>query len=195
MARLEPRRATREDAPEILATITLAFMSDGPCRFLFPRPNDYLRHFPKFVEGFGGRAFENSGAYYLDGHVGAALWLRPGVHSDDDGLDDLFATTVTEKHRQEINDVLGQMGSYHPKEPHWHLTMIGVDPLEQQKGYGSALLEVGLAPCDEAHETAYLESTNPRNIPLYERFGFEVVGTIDSGTCPTIFPMIRRART
>jgi ribosomal protein S18 acetylase RimI-like enzyme len=194
MARFEGRRATREDAPEVLATITLAFMADAAARFLYPRPNDYLNHFPKFVEGFGGRAFENSGAYYLDGHVGAALWLPPGVHSDDDGLDDLLARTLNEDHRQTLNDVLGQMANYHPKEPHWHLAMIGVDPLEQHRGYGSALLEVGLIPCDEARETAYLESTNPRNIPLYERFGFEVMGTIDLGKCPPIYPMVRRPR-
>ena len=194
MTCIKGRRATRENAPDVLATITLAFVSDGPCRFLFPHPHDYLKYFPKFVEGFGGRAFENSGAYYLDGHVGAALWLPPGVHSDDEGLDELFATTMSECHRQATNDVLGQMAGYHPKEPHWHLTMIGVDPLERHKGYGSALLEAGLIPCDEARQTAYLESTNPRNIPLYERFGFEVVGTIDLGKCPPIYPMVRKPR-
>src|SRR4051794_9607853 len=64
MSGFEVRRATRRDAPDVLATITLAFMTDGPCRFLYPRPGEYLQHFARFVEGFGGRAFEHSGAYY-----------------------------------------------------------------------------------------------------------------------------------
>jgi hypothetical protein len=41
---------------------------------------------------------------------------------------------------------------------------------------------------------AYLESTNPRNILLYERHGFEVIGAIRIGNCSPIFPMLRVAR-
>jgi hypothetical protein len=38
---------------------------------------------------------------------------------------------------------------------------------------------------------AYLESTNPRNIPFYESLGFCPVGIIQSGTSPEIVPMLR----
>jgi ribosomal protein S18 acetylase RimI-like enzyme len=194
VTRREVRRATRNEAPDVLATITLAFMADPPCRFVYQHPNNYLRHFPQFVEGFGGRAFEHGGAYYIHGNIGAALWLPPGIHPDDEGLDKLFAQSLPSSHREAVLEVLDQMAGYHPSEPHWHLTMIGVDPLECHKGYGSALLEAGLLPCDQAQETAYLESTNPRNIPLYERFGFEVLGTIKAGNCPPIYPMLRKPK-
>jgi len=71
---------------------------------------------------------------------------------------------------------------------------IGVEPLSQGKGYGSALLKRGLEVCDRDHVAAYLEATNPANIPLYRRFGFEVVGEIQSGSSPVINPMFRAAR-
>jgi len=77
---------------------------------------------------------------------------------------------------------------------HWYLPAIGVDPRGQGKGYGSALLAHSLEVCDRAHEAAYLESTNPLNIHLYERFGFEVIGEIQAGRSPTIVPMLRAAR-
>jgi len=70
--------------------------------------------------------------------------------------------------------------------------MIGVEPDEVRKAFGSALLEAGLARVDRSGQTAYLEATNPQSIPLYERFGFRLVGTIDTGRCPPIFPMVRR---
>ena len=54
---------------------------------------------------------------------------------------------------------------------------IGVDPAHQGKG-----------------TPAYLESTNSANIPLYERHGFEVLATIQVGSSPPIFPMLRSAR-
>jgi ribosomal protein S18 acetylase RimI-like enzyme len=194
MAKAEVRRASRKDAASVIATIALAFVADPPCRSLYRHPNDYLKYFPQFVEMFGGRAFEHGGAYYIDGHVGGALWLPPGVHPDGDGLDDLFLKSLTKGLHDTLVEIFGQMASYHPSEPHWHLTMIGVDPLECNKGHGSALLEAGLAPCDSARETAYLESTNPRNIPLYQRFGFALLGTIEVGNYPPIFPMIRRPK-
>jgi ribosomal protein S18 acetylase RimI-like enzyme len=83
------------------------------------------------------------------------------------------------------------MAKYRPIEPHWYLPIIGVDPLHQGKGYGSALMKCALQDCDREHLPAYLESTNDRNIQLYQRHGFEVVGTIQSGTSPTILPVCR----
>jgi ribosomal protein S18 acetylase RimI-like enzyme len=41
---------------------------------------------------------------------------------------------------------------------------------------------------------AYLESSNPKNISLYQRHGFEVIGEIQSGSSPVLRPMLRKAR-
>ena len=51
-----------------------------------------------------------------------------------------------------------------------------------------------LDACDRDHAPAYLESNNPKNVPLYERHGFELLGTIQAGTSPPIFPMLRKPR-
>jgi hypothetical protein len=48
--------------------------------------------------------------------------------------------------------------------------------------------------CTRAHTIAYLESSNPTNIPFYEQQGFEVIGKIQAGDSPTIFPMLRYPR-
>jgi hypothetical protein len=41
---------------------------------------------------------------------------------------------------------------------------------------------------------AYLEATSARNLPLYQRHGFEALGTIQAGDSPVITPMLRRPR-
>ena len=51
-----------------------------------------------------------------------------------------------------------------------------------------------LERCDRNRLPAYLESTNPRNIPMYRRFGFEILGTIQVGSSPPMVPMLRPAR-
>jgi hypothetical protein len=41
---------------------------------------------------------------------------------------------------------------------------------------------------------AYLESSNPKNVPLYERHGFEVMGCVQPGEFPGLYPMVRQPR-
>jgi GNAT superfamily N-acetyltransferase len=143
------------------------------------------------VRAFGGKAFENGTAHYVDGFIGAALWFPPDVHPDEDALGSLLLRTVAEEMHEEAFAVFEQMASYHPKEPHWYLPLIGVDPGHQGKGYGSTLLKHALASCDGNHQIAYLEASSPQSVPLYERHGFKVLGEVQVGSSPPIFPMSR----
>jgi ribosomal protein S18 acetylase RimI-like enzyme len=186
------KTATASDEGPAIAVVVLAFSADPAARWTWPDPQQYLRHFPRFVQAFGGNAFAHGSAYYVDGYAGAALWLPPEVHADEDMLITLLQRTVSEQMQKDAFAVFEQMGRYHPREPHWYLPLIGVDPSHQGKGYGSALLQHALISCDRNHTLAYLESTNPRNIPLYERHGFTLLGTIQVGTSPPLFPMLRK---
>jgi ribosomal protein S18 acetylase RimI-like enzyme len=188
------KSATTTDEAALIAVITLAFSTDPAARWIYPDPHQYLTHFPPFVRAFGGKAFAHESAYYMDGYAGAALWLPPGVQPDKDTLGSLIQNTVSEWDRGDLFAVLEQMGSYHPKEPHWYLPLIGVEAIHQGHGYGSVLMEHALRPCDRDQTLAYLESSNPRNLSLYQRHGFEILGTIQVGTSPPLFPMLRRPR-
>jgi ribosomal protein S18 acetylase RimI-like enzyme len=107
---------------------------------------------------------------------------------------DIFHRTISEPDQEALFAVIEQMGSYHPAQPHWYLPLIGVDPTLQRKGYGSILLEHVLRDCDRDGRPAYLESSNPENISLYQRHGFEILGTIQIATSPPIIPMLRLSR-
>ena len=188
------KTATASDEAPAIAVVVLAFSADPAARWTWPDPNQYLMHFPSFVRAFGGKAFAHGSAYYVDGYAGAALWLPPEVRPDEDALITLLQRTVSAQVQKDVFAVFEQMGRYHPREPHWYLPLIGVDPPQQGKGHGAALLQHALIPCDRDHTLAYLESTNPKNIPLYERHGFELLDTIQVGASPPIFPMLRTPR-
>ena len=69
------------------------------------------------------------------------------------------------------------MDKYHPMErPHIYLQFLGVARAAQGRGIGSRLLKVGLDRCDAAGMAAYLETQTERNIALYSRHGFAVIG-------------------
>ena len=123
----------------------------------------------------------------------AALWLPPGVESDSDAIQAALSDYVAEDRLEVMGQVVEGMGQYHPHEPHWYLALVGVDPARQGLGLGSAILKESLKRCDADGVVAYLESSNPKNIPLYERHGFEVMGVIQPGDFPPLYPMLRPA--
>jgi ribosomal protein S18 acetylase RimI-like enzyme len=182
------------DAERAVAVIVLAFGGDPATRWTYPDPHDYVTHFPAIVRAFGGGAFAAGTAHRVGQFAGAALWLPPGVHPDDAAMGTTLERSVPAARLREFAAVFERMRSHHPREPHWYLPLIGVDPAHQNQGHGSALLRHALAQCDREGVPAYLESSNPANISLYERHGFVVLDTIQVGSSPSISPMLRTPR-
>lgn len=188
------RTALASDQVGAIGILTLAFSVDPMARWSFPDAAKYLATFSSIAKGFGGSAFENGTAYVADDSTGAALWLAPDARSDEDSLKRIFDENTDDGIKEDMQKIFEQMEKHHPSEPHWYLPMIGVDPAHQGAGVGSALMTEGLKAVDRDGLPAYLESSNPRNISLYQRYGFEVIGEIQSGNSPVLRPMLRRAR-
>jgi len=186
--------AQQDDTQRVLDTLTLAFATDPAVRWMYPDPQQYLQSFPVFAHAFGGSAIARRTAFVSTGYSGAALWLPPDIALDEEGLTAFLEESVAEREKADAFAVFEEMTRYHPDEPHWYLPLMGVDPARQGRGYGSAMPQHALRGCDAERLPAYLEATSPRNVPLYERHGFEVIGTIRIGNCPPIFPMLRVAR-
>ncbi|OLP19360.1 GNAT family N-acetyltransferase [Leptolyngbya sp. 'hensonii'] len=180
------------DQKYVIATLVLAFSQDPIVRWMYPDAYQYLTHFPRFVQAFGGKAFDQGTAYSINTYAGTALWFSPGVELDAEPLFELVRHSVFEPEQADVFGLFEQMDHYHPHPPHWYLPLIGVEPTSQGQGYGSALLQHVLQYCDRDRIPAYLESSNPANIPLYQRHGFALLGTIQAGTSPTLFPMLRQ---
>ncbi|WP_293676382.1 N-acetyltransferase [uncultured Phenylobacterium sp.] len=188
----EVRVAEASEQDAVLNTLMLAFASDPCLRYLLDTPEALFAGFRRFAMAMGGAGLAQGTAWLAEDGAAAALWLPPGVESDQAAM----LAVIGELARPEKLPVLGEVGetmaAYHPDEPHWYLAMIGVDPARQGRGLGSAILKQSLRRCDEDGVMAYLESSNPKNVPLYERYGFEVMGFVQPGDFPGIYPMIRR---
>jgi GNAT superfamily N-acetyltransferase len=182
-----------EEAGAIGALI-LAFSTDPMARWSLPDPRKYLAAFPTIARAFGGSAFARGTSYIADDFTATALWLPPGVGPDEDTLLRILNENAGDDIKEDMPRIFEQMQKFHPTEPHWYLPMIGVDPAHQGAGIGSALMSEALKAVDRDGLIAYLESSNPKNVSLYERHGFEIIGEIQSGNSPVVRPMLRRAR-
>jgi hypothetical protein len=177
-----------------IARLVLAFGTDPVARWMYDDPHQYLLHIPRLFRALGASSFEAGAAQRTSDGLGVALWLPPGVHGDDGLLEAVIAESIAGEKQAEVGSVFESTERYRPTEPHWYLSLIGVEVLHRNKGHGGTLMQHGLGQCDREHRPAYLWSSNLQNTSLYLRYGFEIVDTIQIGSSPSIFPMLRRAR-
>lgn len=138
----------------------------------------------------------------------AALWYRPrepfaprgaGFHdtADDHAARaryEAFVARLLGERAGEVRDAFALIESVHPEEPHWYLAAVGTRPAQQSRGLGAAVLRPALERCDETGRGAYLESSNPLNLPFYERLGFAAREPVLIAGEVTVMPMWREPR-
>ncbi|MFT5690990.1 MAG: GNAT superfamily N-acetyltransferase [Oceanicoccus sp.] len=189
----EIKTAGNELQQELLSIALLAFAADPFIRWMLPSASGFVDNYAKLAFAMGGKAFEKKTAYYADDFSAVALWLPPGVAADENLLTSTIVSVVPENIIENIIRLGEEIESYHP-ENCWYLPLLAVDPKMQGKGRGAVILKHVLQLCDNDHLPAYLESSNPTNISLYQRHGFEVMGEINVGNPQPLTPMIRQPR-
>ena len=191
------RKAEPADRTIATAVITAAFFDDPVTEWIVPDPADRSAVLPP-VFGLYFDAFQPHGETYLtDDGYGAALWLPPGRELVPlDELEDFGRRT--EEAAGPFAGRMFEVGEFFeahaPAEPHGHLQLVAVGPDRQGRGLGSALMDEVLPRLDRDGESAYLESTTPRNRALYERHGFECFGEITLPGGPVLWQMWRSPR-
>jgi ribosomal protein S18 acetylase RimI-like enzyme len=167
--------ASAADLQRMVADLHAAFMDDPVLNWAFPEEEKRLRYGGRFFEMHARRLVPGGLSWRADG--GGALWAAPG-RGRESPLEMLRLARDTMRglgiHGARVGRGMLGIESKHPKEPHLYLAVVGVRPERQGQGLGSALLQPGLANADRLGLPAYLESSNPRNVSLYERHGFEV---------------------
>lgn len=180
------------DADRIIDTFVAAFRCDPAARWLFPDEHAFDDQFGRFARAFTGPALKSQTAHFTDGFLGAAAWFAPGVQGEDEPVMEVIEQCIPSTRHPEVFGVFEQMDYFHPDFEHWYLPLIGVAPGQQGNGIGTLLLKHVLDDCDRSGAPAYLESSNAANLPLYRRQGFQVLGEIQSGSSPVIYPMLRQ---
>jgi len=182
--------AQRTASQSLLHTITLAFADDPVCRYWWPDAEEYARGWPRYAYAMGERGFDSGTVFSTPDFRAVTFWLPPGVDPDPEKLAALNLNPSPEEDALS-RELQAGLARFHPADPYWYLWLIGVDPSAQGSGLGSALLQYTLKTIDDAGQIAFLESSNPRNIPFYLRHGFEIVGETRVADVPVLTSMMR----
>jgi GNAT superfamily N-acetyltransferase len=187
-------RAGVDEAAGVLAR---ALADDPGWIHVFPDAAPRVGRMTRMLRTMIGGAYVGHGASLAITGAAAAIWTPPGAH-DVPVLTALrlaprLAWLLGRRSGRAIR-LFRAMTAGNPKEPHYYLAILGVDPQHQGKGLGVAVCAPVLARCDETRTLAWLESTNPKNHSFYLRLGFELAAETPIPGGPTICFFARRPR-
>jgi ribosomal protein S18 acetylase RimI-like enzyme len=170
--------ADREPA---LGTLVAAFAADPVLRHLFPDDDTY----PRYATAFFGHLFDKRVAQGTVWTIGPALsvamWETPanGTAAEPPAanpFDDLPADA-----RARIDAYDDTIHGALPDHPYWYLGVLGTHPDHKGRRWGRALIADGLRRAAADGLPAVLETSNPGNVDIYRRSGFEVVREVAAG--------------
>lgn len=196
-ARPPIREAHPDERRSVLELLGRAFHDDPVAMHLFPDDASRSARWTRFSTLAMHRMGASARLLTTEGIRGAALWQEPG--QTELGALPRAATTFR---------LLGLMGRgtarairldawtspCRPVAPHYYLAALGTEHSERRRGIGSALIERVLTRADRDRLPVYLESSKARNVPFYQKHGFQIVTELHAANGLTVWPMLRRAR-
>ncbi|MEY2478609.1 MAG: hypothetical protein QOG87_3924 [Actinomycetota bacterium] len=194
------RIALRADLDELTDALVDAFADDPVMAFMYPDAATRAALSGAFLRVMLEIGLDHGHVYAAGpNNDAAAIWSPPDVDLfDDAGAKQLWPVlerTLGER-AEAVTTALGRIHAAHPTDrgPHFYLGEIGTRATAQSQGLGSLLLRDVLDRCDRQGLGAYLESSNIRNVPFYERHGFGVLSEMEIAPGCIVRPMWRDPR-
>jgi ribosomal protein S18 acetylase RimI-like enzyme len=178
MTETEIALAGPDDRERVVGSCVAAFTADPVLRHLFPDDATY----PRYATAFFGHLFDKrvgAGTIWIVGAgLSVAMWDAPANEAPATigALDDL---PPAERARVDAydEDLHGAL----PGHPFWYLGVLGTHPDHKGRRWGHALMAEGLRRAAADGLPAVLETSNPGNVGVYRRAGFEVVRELTHG--------------
>ena len=164
-------------------------MRDNPANvriFGIPEPERRARALERFFAPVLSGVFQRGlilGAFYQDLLQGVCGMARPSFCQPTQ-LERLkvLPSVVLRNPVGTVPRMLAQVREWarrDPRESHWHLGPVAVEPDMQQRGVGTAMLAAFCKLMDSCCAFSYLETDKPENVRFYQKFGFEVMAEAD----------------
>ncbi len=173
-----PRTASGEDRNAVVALLVSAFYDDPTWSWVFPDParraEQHERLWGLLVDG----AMRYPWVWLTADNTATSVWIPP--HATELPVDQEAALEpiLGEMFGADASRVLQAFDMFdraHPRDTeHFYLSLLGTDAADRGHGYGLGLLAANLRRIDETQIPCYLEASNPANVALYLRYGFEV---------------------
>ncbi|PBC67647.1 acetyltransferase (GNAT) family protein [Streptomyces sp. TLI_235] len=192
------RVAKPADVDAVVGILTAAFFDDPVWGPIFPDRTRRAEQAAAMWRLYVTSALRYPWMFLTEGLEAMALWIPPGgtelTDAETAGLGDFLTEVAGPQVSADIVRICDQLEEAHPDEPHFYLTLLATHPDHRGRGLGMGLVATVLNQVDALGAPAYLESTNPTNLPRYERAGFVPRERITTDAGPVVATMWRPAR-
>jgi ribosomal protein S18 acetylase RimI-like enzyme len=191
------RRARADDHDAVVQVLARAFAADPMMGYLLRQDARREEAYEACFSAFFRHMCLPHGEVWLEEEGrAAALWTPPGAWEVSLGrtlaMGPALLAAAGFGRAWKSARAMSRLQTVHPREPHYYLFALGVDPAHQGQGIGGVMLKAVLDPCDAAGIGAYLEASTAESARLYARSGF--LGEKEfrmAPDAPPIWPMWR----
>jgi len=169
--------AGQDRAPDIAAMLGRAFVDDPMIRWKL-RADVGAQDIARTFVAVASAHAQLGSLLEIEGGGGAAGWLAP---AQMDRFDDLVVGLTRDTLDGLTDDGAARFDEFwewvgrHSTHESWYLDMLGIEPRQQGRGYGTALVKHGLSLASAQGLASELTTGVPGNVGYYERLGFHVV--------------------
>ncbi|MEU7843484.1 GNAT family N-acetyltransferase [Micromonospora sp. NPDC049114] len=173
--------ATPADRDAVVDSLVAAFVKDPILRFLFPDEETYPRHAATFFGDLFDKRVHRSSIWMTGGGASVAIWeppAEPSTGSPAAGHGSPAEARYPADVRARVQGYDEAVHAALPTYPFWYLGVLGTHPHSAGRGWGRAVMRAGLARAAADGLPAILETSNPANVELYRRAGWEALGSL-----------------
>jgi ribosomal protein S18 acetylase RimI-like enzyme len=178
-------KAEYTDKSLVVGILSQSFDDNKSVNYLLPQDGQRDQRLRKFMEYSFDVCHLFGDVFLSDDRKGCTLILLPdkkktNLKSTLLDLKFIFQSIGLSNVKKAISRE-SEIKKHHPKEPLYYLWFIGVDENEQNKGIGSKLLSEVVEEGRKQNRTVCLETSTVKNLPWYQKFGFEIYKELDFG--------------
>ena len=192
---------SKEQIKPASQVISKAFFDDPLMVYLFPKPKERKMKLESMMELLIRIGIKYGVAHATSSNLeGIAIWfpsnrakISPIMGLLNGGISYFFKLGIKAVKKQ--NGFYNYVFSKHTKlipSQHWYLSIIGINPALQGKGFSHILFDSMFNKIDKENVPCFLDTNNEKNLPVYERFGFKILEKYEvPGTDIVNWAMIR----
>ena len=175
-------RANYKDKRRIVDILTTSFDDNKSVNYIVQRDSKRIKRIRKLMEYSFHVCYSFGEVFLSEDKNGCALILFPDKKKSTILLDiKLIISCIGIFNIKKAMQREAKIKKLQPKELMYYLWFIGVDPIAQNNGKGSALMSEIIKESNASNRSICLETSTLKNIPWYEKFGFKIYNELDLG--------------
>lgn len=177
------RPARPDDLDAAAGTLAIAFEDYPWTRYIIPE-NGYTARLRQLQRLYLGYAHTHGLVAVTEDLTGVIALLPPAAPEPDAGM----SAQIIQLHGDRIDRLTASAPP--PSADAWRLETLGVHPDRRGRGIATALLTFALNNvAGRGGKQVVLDTSDPRNVRLYERHGFHVTSHTPGGDRPPVWTM------